>query len=1459
MAKLTFYNVQMNQAYTRDDSSELVEEYVPQFSWTLSGLTDPDRGNVKEYWGTYYDNTTGQVNEYGYKAVYLVPGERVYTKLSDIRAHAVDYKESKTIKDLTKADDYVSGVEVKLEYWLNPLWSATEDYAPNDVVRHNGVFWRALKRHSSSAAVEPGNDSSDTWEQITIYDQEYIPGCETRFQVYLVKSLGSEDRIYYVDPEEQIKPVETATTVFHTNSVKWPEVSFSVVGSLKVNSTRLVDGTLSFYPWVYGLPMDWNEDNYYKCIIVQTNTLEPIVTQSDDSYANRIHPGRTRLLAEYTPVYDTRDDAGVFLRHPLYVDSTDPTEIRPLETTTTSGFLPGSYYTIQAYVITRYDYEAAKAANDGVYDEFNVDPAKRPRFYFAGACKILIPSSQAGDKYKEDIDWTLGDLGYPEVWSLAGSRLAILHDAYDISVEHAIDTWKTLKFSVPKTQKNLTMLRNEERIKYDGILYVIKNDSRQRDQNGSAVLTFSCPSIAVDLNSKYNQVIGTVVADAVEPFSRQARAMIDTILEPTLWVCGEVESDTGAICKENEPDTTDQRSIGTEWNTVVANLGEVKKKWEGYIEYDERNRRVNLRQYDINHYKTGFSILYGKNLKGITRESVSDDFVTRLYCYGAEELTFNSINTEGTILDDTAYNSIEELKTELRARLSPTITFTDTELDTALGISQSFIQDFTYFLKLGYKLTDIISDILVNGEASNFVKIGKLSESDYVDKQALYNQAKKKMKKELREPVVSYTLSYVDLKQYYGDSFDDNWERVNIGDWIHVVDRDLGIEVDAMVVKKTESKDKPADNKIEVANSIESVGDLLANTVQYAAKLSHKSTPDSFATYIKNAFSTMINSTQGTVIVTDSSIEARELDDSGNPTNRGVRLTPGGIGYSNNGFQDYKNAITGDGILASSIYVTDEINLSSGEGNIVMGDNSITVYKKKTNGETDFDHKSLVLGKIDDGGSYGLWVSEGNIIVEGGVQANSFITGDIQINNRLHNKDWTVHLDLLNENSRLVIRDRAPQLDAGGEPTYLTQFARVVIGTGFGMKNPVTSNGVPFDDGGYGVYVYKPASERSQIAGDLVLGINDVFQLNLTGSGDDISTRKLNPDWRVGDDPNSKRLGAGVDITKDGIFLYKSNEDAGTSTDLGVTTLKLKSNGSIEFAERIPVRQYHKSTAKPTHSSADWVDVVDDSCLWYREKSYGDSWPISGSTGIEPLKGTGYETKDAWTAGTAYGTYPSIACVRVDGTTYYCKQYHVASTDNKPPNATYWGILAQRGEQGRQGVQGEQGPAGEIDYTTIHQHLKDNYNITNVKLTDTEVYAPVINSARLYSPELYGETLTLTSKYAEEDNSDVYNLLVLTPTNLDLTNRYNGNTKTKFHLSLGTDADNSNIKMRLGAGTDEFGAKALHIEKDTSLLRIGSWTRTVDKVLTDFVGMTIDPENQTLTFSGTVQAVAVFG
>lgn len=179
------------------------------------------------------------------------------------------------------------------------------------------------------------------------------------------------------------------------------------------------------------------------------------------------------------------------------------------------------------------------------------------------------------------------------------------------------------------------------------------------------------------------------------------------------------------------------------------------------------------------------------------------------------------------------------------------------------------------------------------------------------------------------------------------------------------------------------------------------------------------------------------------------------------------------------------------------------------------------------------------------------------------------------------------------------------------------------------------------------------------------------------------------------------------------------------------------------------------------------------------------------------------------------------------------------------------------GTNGRNGSDGSDGKDGTVDYSQVNAILKSTYGITSTTLSKSSILSPTIYSAEIYSPNIYGEKLTLVTQNAS--NSDIYNNLYLTPTSMYLENAYGGDSATKFYLDLGTDTSNSSIKMRLGAGSDSAGAQALNIEKYTDEIRIGTYINSSGATLTDFAGMIITPSTGKVTFTGEVQAVAVFG
>ena len=174
------------------------------------------------------------------------------------------------------------------------------------------------------------------------------------------------------------------------------------------------------------------------------------------------------------------------------------------------------------------------------------------------------------------------------------------------------------------------------------------------------------------------------------------------------------------------------------------------------------------------------------------------------------------------------------------------------------------------------------------------------------------------------------------------------------------------------------------------------------------------------------------------------------------------------------------------------------------------------------------------------------------------------------------------------------------------------------------------------------------------------------------------------------------------------------------------------------------------------------------------------------------------------------------------------------------------------GSDGEPGLPGE---SGEISYETISDILQETYNIHETSISSKSLASPVIYSASLFSPDIYGENITLTMQ--NEGNSSVYNNMKLTPTGMSFINAYGGREKEKFAIDLSEDSKTSYVLMRLGEGVNSYHNNSLIIEKYSDFIKIGSDTQSHG-----FVGFTIVPSTGEMQFYGatlSAKAVAVFG
>jgi hypothetical protein len=79
---------------------------------------------------------------------------------------------------------------------------------------------------------------------------------------------------------------------------------------------------------------------------------------------------------------------------------------------------------------------------------------------------------------------------------------------------------------------------------------------------------------------------------------------------------------------------------------------------------------------------------------------------------------------------------------------------------------------------------------------------------------------------------------------------------------------------------------------------------------------------------------------------------------------------------------------------------------------------------------------------------------------------------------------------------------------------------------------------------------------------------------------------------------------------------------------------------------------------------------------------------LKGATGATGPAGPGFNWKGAWSAATAYVVNDTVSSA---GSSYVCI---LANTNQTPPNATYWNLVAAQGSTGPTGATGGAGPAG---------------------------------------------------------------------------------------------------------------------------------------------------------------------
>lgn len=541
------------------------------------------------------------------------------------------------------------------------------------------------------------------------------------------------------------------------------------------------------------------------------------------------------------------------------------------------------------------------------------------------------------------------------VHDLNGHLLGYIDQYSNLCQKKDLDSWPELSFDVPANSKTTKLLQNELRLHLGNEKFVVKNCQPARDRSGP-IIKVTAPSTASDLNYKPRQVVGTYLGTELysnwKPHTRyevnarvryygvvyecrQAHTSGNSLsgTQWSYWTTCKIQAelvelvmtlpefldfalqDTGWKRGKIDDDGASRTFSGT-WVSVPQLLAEGCEKFDRHLVYHSDNQTVDM--VIEPGVDRGVTIEYAKNLTGINKTSDSTDFITKLYAYGDEELTFNLVNV---------HPSTEHPLYQLQNL-------------------QSFILDFSFFIAQGYTEDDIYASIRDLGDGSPFIRLNKLNMSDYVDDAALLRDARKKLTEELAHPVVTYKVDFVNLAAILVDRNED----IDVGDWVWVRDYELGVDVKARVTSMTLYPGYPEKSTAQLSNKNEFFGNAIASTIGYTQQLSDNSTVSNLLKNYIDTFTTIINSGKGDLVWSDGQLTAIELDATGKPTGNQVRLTPTGLGVSTNFGATYDNAITGAGVLANKVIANSLHILSVGSDGIVIEPQTSGVRLNNTEG-----------------------------------------------------------------------------------------------------------------------------------------------------------------------------------------------------------------------------------------------------------------------------------------------------------------------------------------------------------------------------------------------------------------------------------------------------------------------------------------------------------------------------
>jgi len=331
---------------------------------------------------------------------------------------------------------------------------------------------------------------------------------------------------------------------------------------------------------------------------------------------------------------------------------------------------------------------------------------------------------------------------------------------------HRLDGEQTLHFVVPYDTQS-ALIQSDCFIKYDGHIFIVRELEEIRDSEGLVVSVF-CEHIISELIDGYvpEQTLTNVTLQNA----------LNTLLAGTRFAAT-VSSVSGA--------KTIDLAEGTTLSAIRQLLNTFKAEMSCAGLPSPSNFALTVQpQIGSNN---GVQIRYRKNLLSSRRKTDAKSVITRLYCYGKDDISIESITGDRPYIDSQYINSYQRPK---------------------VGV---------------LRLTDITSPAELHQAGLDYLAEHEVER-------------------------ITYDFDVVDLKnveviqgQTYGE-----FERFGVGDTVRVIDEELGINVTARVVEVEQYPLDERKNRVVLANFVQTIIDnvnkvqvleTFQNNVQHKGKL----------------------------------------------------------------------------------------------------------------------------------------------------------------------------------------------------------------------------------------------------------------------------------------------------------------------------------------------------------------------------------------------------------------------------------------------------------------------------------------------------------------------------------------------------------------------------------------------------------------------------------------------